>query len=215
VKESSSSGLFSQLKWGKAELLLHTEISPAPDARVTTLLMSDGEVLCRAAGRWGAEASDQVERQRLIGDYHERLLRALARLRDERGVDPSQLAEIFQRLVDVALRRVCSPADELLASLPGARWVALIESDGSTLSSAPEGASGSEWRESALRFLVLAGQLRDLFGGGSLTDVSIRTHSGHILVAPYGRNTLVTEVELELLGVARRWLRDRDSGGGK
>ena len=215
MKESSSSGLFSQLKWGKAELLLHTEISPAPDARVTTLLMSDGEVLCRAAGRWGAEASDQVGLQRLIGDYHERLLRALGRLRDERGVDPSQLAEIFQRLVDVALRKVCSPAAEILASLPGARWVTLIESEGGTLSSAPEGSPGYEWRDSALRFLVLAGQLRDLFGGGSLTDVSIRTHSGHIFAAPFGDNTLVAEVELDQLGSARRWLRDRDFGGGE
>jgi predicted regulator of Ras-like GTPase activity (Roadblock/LC7/MglB family) len=207
VSEPSSSGSISRLQWSGAELLLQTEIRRSPEPVATTLMLSKGEVLCRGEGEWVDLALDQVAEQRRLRGYHGRLLRALRKLRDEKDVGLDQLREIFQRLVRVALGIMASPASEILAVLPGARWAALVGAGGEAIDSAPPGNPAESWSQSALRFLGLADRMSGLFGGGQVSDVSLRAAKGYVLITRRWGSALVVEVEQDRLGPARFELR--------
>lgn len=211
----STSGLISRINWGESELLLQTEIRSDPDPSVTTLLLSGGEVTARAGGRWGERATDQVVEQRRIGEYHDLLLRALRRLRSRQEMAPKEVALIFQKLVDVALRMLNSPTLRIMDAMPGARWAALLGPDGKVLDSAPDKDSGGAWHGSAAGFFLLAERLRVLFKGGPLIDISLRTPGGYVLVAPHWGGTLVAEVEEEKLAEARQYVRSTQLGKGQ
>ena len=215
MSSDSTSGLISRIVWGETELLLQTEIRSDPDPKVTTLLLSGGEVTARAGGRWGDRATDQVVEQRRIGEYHDLLLRALRRLRSQREMGPKEVARIFQKLVDVALRMLNSPATRLLEAMPGARWAALLGPDGEVLDSAPAKDSGGAWYGTAVNFFLLAERMRALFEGGPLIDISLRTPGGYVLVAPHWGGTLVAEVEEEKLADARQHIRTVQLGNGR
>jgi hypothetical protein len=212
VNERSSTGSFSRLEWGGEELLLQSEITHAPEPKITTLILAEGEVICRAEGLWRDAGSDQVAEQQRIGVYHDRLLRALRNLHSNRHVPAKELQTVFQRIVNIALRLISSPAADILATLPGAHWVMIVEADGAVSDLAPAGSPGLVWKDSTARFLYLSERLEGLFGGGPFTDISLRIPSGHILIAPQSGRTLVAEIEPDGLTAARAKLRDLSLG---
>jgi len=207
VSERTSAGLFSRLEWGDDELLIQSEIVHSAEPRITTLLLSDGEVIARAQGEWRATSADQVANQQRMGGYHDRLLRALRRLRSERQIPARELTVIFQKMVDVALRLIASPAAEAFSALPGARWALLQSPDGELVDISPERAPGSAWKDSASRFLYLSERIAGLFGDSQVRDISLRIPSGYILIAPQWGGTLVAEIEPDDLADARKKLR--------
>jgi hypothetical protein len=213
VNERSSTGLFSRLVWGDEEVLLQSEITRSPEPRITTLILAAGEVLCRAEGDWREPGSDQVAEQQRVGAYHDRLLKALRNLRSLKQVPLREIQDVFQRIVNVALKLIASPAGEMFSALPGARWTMMVGADGSVSDIAPSGAPGEIWKESASRFIYLSERLIGLFGNGPLVDISMRIPSGYILVAPHWGGTLVAEVEPESLTAARMLLRGLLPGG--
>jgi len=207
VSKRTSSGLFSRLEWEDEELLLQSEVISSGEPMITTLLLSEGEVVCRAQGGWKTIGADQVADQQRIGGYHDRLLRALRRLRSQRRVSARELTSVFQKMADVALRLVASPAAETLSALPGARWAMLVGADGEMVDVSPERAPGSVWKDSASRFLYLSERLAGLFGDVPVRDISLRIPSGYILIAPQWGGTLVAEIEPDKLAAARKELR--------
>lgn len=195
VPKRSTSGLFSSLRWGKVDLLLQTEIIRKPETRFATLLMAGGEVVSRIEGRWPDLGESQFHEQRRINGYHERLLKAMKRLRDEKEASLEDLKKLFERLVKVAISLSASLTSEALAMVSGAHWVALVDKSGRGKEAAPQEGAGVDWYVAAGGLLDVARSLSGVFKAGRVECLSLRTGVGALLVLPHGNSTMLVEVD--------------------
>ena len=192
--EPSSAVLFSRLRWGEADLQVQTELLRGEAQSVSTIVLADGAVVARSEREW-IKWSGQLWEQRRLKAYQDALVRAMERLRDERGVDLDDLRRLFDRLVTVAMRVSGTPAADALSVLPGGRWAALVAADGRTVDAAPETSSGAEWCAYAPKLMKAADALRGLFGARPVADVVLRTEEGYLILLPHRDGFLAAEVD--------------------
>ena len=190
----SSAALFSRLHWDEADLQVQTELRRGEDQSISTIVLADGAVVARSEREW-IEWSGQLWEQRRLKTYQDSLVRAMERLRDEKGVDLEGLRRLFDRLVTVALRVSGTPAANALSVLPGGRWAALVAADGRATDASPESSSGAEWCAYAPKVMEAAGALRGLFGARPVADVVLRTEEGYLILLPHRDGFLAAEVD--------------------
>ena len=180
----SAGGLFSRIPWGDRDVQLQTELIQDEGKRIVTIILASGAVIGRSDRKWLDYGEGQILEQRRISSFHDRLVRAIIRLRDERDAGIEDLTRLFDRLATVALRFSRSSAQEVLDALPSARWVALSSSEGRLLDTAPAHSPGGNWCPLAAGLRIVAEELSGLFSCGGVSDIVMRTEAGYIVVAP-------------------------------
>lgn len=212
MDKQSSGGLFSRLTWAGKEIQLQTELIRSKGNRVVTLALADGAVVGRSDREWPSIREGQFLEQRRVSSYHERLLRAIKRLRDERDAKIDDLKRLFDRLASVALRLSRSPASEVLESLPLAQWITLAGSDGLAIDSSPKESPGTLWCPPAAGYRMVAEDLSKLFKGGEIQDIVVRLEKGYVIITPHKDNALVLGTEGLRLSELRKKTKDLLTG---
>jgi len=208
VGDDASGGLFSRLQWSGAKVQVQTELTKDKGLKLRTIVMVDGEILGSATLPWRNLGCGHALEHRRIRNYHKRLLRGLERLRDEKMADPQSLRGLIEKLVGAAMRHTSSLAAEVLSSIPGAKWSAVIAQDESLADVAPEGDKEAErWSQFALKLRELAEELARLTGCSEPGAIEVDSKDALLMMSSIGPATLIAQVDKSQSAVAQASLR--------
>lgn len=191
-----SAGHITRIQWDGHDLQVQTEMRPDSNPTITTLFVADGKVIASVERPWTVMDDQIKEQQRIVG-YHNRLTKAMKRLRDERAITIEDLGVLAGRIVLVALRKLSSFSSEVFSLLPGARWVAVADENGHSIEAAPERDSGKNWCGLASGLRKHAEKISAVFDISRLEDLSVRTKDTYILLVPKGTSSAIAEVSAE------------------
>jgi hypothetical protein len=207
VSSHKSSGHLSQVLWQDQDIQLQTEVRYEPSPVLTTIMVVGGAVLSRVEKTW-LPVTSMIDDQQRVSEYHQRLTKALERLRDRGWIDLEDLPNVAPRIVSVALKFTAGTlASEALALLPGAHWAAVVDMQGNLEEAAPESSIVENWAKTVPSVKEFTDALSELFEAGIIEDISLKRTDGFVLLAQRENSMIISGVETKKMPEARQMIK--------
>lgn len=198
-------GQLSRVVWDGTDVQLQTEIRYKPEPRLLVIFVADGTVVSRVEKPW--KRSDNVAREHSnVREFHERLTIAMKRLRDKAYIELDELKKVSVRLVSAAMR-VEGPrnrAEDAISLIPGSNWVVIAQREKPDFEAAQTADKDKKWITPLRETIKTAVQLASLLDAGQLSDITLKTDEGFIILGGSENELLISMTEFEKMPVARQ-----------
>ena len=206
--DQKSAGHLSRVVWTGRDLQLQTEVRYQDESVLTTIVVESGVVRARAERPWNV-SQDQVEEKNRIREYHNRLTRAIERLKNKQWISYDELPSLFDKMVNISLRLSSedeNEATDAFALIKGAYWAAVFDSEGK-LSKTSNDSMDNNLAQNSIRMLKAVEKITTVLNAGMIKDMHLKTENGFLVAIPTDAKTYLASVSKENLKEARTMLR--------